>query len=179
MPVGWMPNIYAFDGTSKARGPHCQPSPCCLLNLRQQTSPDASLQVLLSSFSHLRSLIEVDINWGWDLYTFSSGTVAHSLLSPRSFCFQLPTFVQRSRSRPRVPTKTAAHVISYYQLASVYTNYDRHYGSTGPGAICAELATGCYQRLTERIQLLFRTWRWSINIVACTSGQRASTATTF
>jgi hypothetical protein len=63
-----------------ARGPHCQPSPCCLLNLRQQNSPDASLQVLLSSFFHLRSPIEVDINWGWDLYTFS---VAPSLI--RSF----------------------------------------------------------------------------------------------
>jgi hypothetical protein len=94
----------------------CQPSPCHLLDLRQPTPPEAFFPFLFPLTCQLCSLVEVDINWGWNLCTFSSGIVPHSFFSPRSFyCPLLSTFIHHSIFRPRIPNLTSVHVISYIQ----------------------------------------------------------------
>jgi hypothetical protein len=130
--------------------------PCCLLNLRQLTSPQALLQFFSPSSHYSRSLIEVDINWGWNQSTFFGGTVAHSFFSPTLFfdSNSLPSF--NNQTFQDYANSTLRHIISYTHLTFPYISNDRSHVSTGLRARRSRLATRRCQCIIERLWKFFR-----------------------
>jgi hypothetical protein len=99
-----------------------------------------------------------------------------TLFSSNTSCllsFDIPSF-------DRASNFDIDHFISYNQFTFLFTRNDRRYGPTRLWAYSALFATGCYQRIIERIWKLFRTWRRAFSIIPCTNRERpSSTATTF